>query len=263
MQRRHFLRAVAAGGALALAGCSENATGGTTTAQPDAGSGSNPFGGGESEDVGNGGAGGGGTTPTPAPTPTPAATPDPTTTTQTVEWTATPSPASPRLGDLSVEFADNYRFSMDFSNYDAAAGNIRMVGEYHGQNFHNRASYDGDIVDVWLVGGTQYFATDGYCTPVSGSGGMGLPDVDADDWADTEESKRRLEGWADVTASGEATIDGEAMWRFAVTAGERGNEWDYTYYLSKETGYLRRLETQGIVIEYWDWGNVGPIGAPC
>lgn len=251
MQRRRFLQTVAAAGALGLAGCSQGGagSGGGTTTTPAAG------------DGGSGGTPSGDAGTTQAPTTTTAtgygspSTPTPTQTRTTSE--------APALGDMNVDFADNYRYRIDFSDYAQQPSDMAVTGEWHGSDYHSRVATGGETVDVWQVGGRIYVSSQGQCTAVPDSGSVPVADVDSGEWSDTSATEEQIQAWIDETASGTATIDGERMWVFAVDAGERGNEWSYTYYISAASGHLRRVETQGIVIEYWDWGAVPPISAPC
>ena len=263
MQRRLFLRRIAAGGALALAGCGDgNSLAETTSTTAESG-----------DDVGAGGGtgdgdGAGGTdddgTATGGTGDGSATTAGPTesTPTKTVE-TTTDGPETPTLGSLDVSFENNYRYRMDFSNYQPQPVDLTLNGEWNGGAYHNWMTHQGEEIDIWHVGGTFTMRIDGYCSTFSDETNIPVPDLNSDEWADTSETKAQVSDWADLQASGQTTIDGDQLWVFEVAAGERGNEYAYTYYVSTESGYIRRIETQGIVAEYWDWGAVGPISAPC
>lgn len=263
MQRRRFLQTVTVGGALLLAGCSGGGDPGgqeTTTTTP-----------GDSD--GDGGTGGDTTTAAPPPTtdtPTPSPTPDEqptdagTSAPPAGEPTGTPgSPGNPTLGGTNVQFVDNYRFSVDLSDYEGGATDMTMEGAWHGSDFVTHATVEGQDISVYQVGGTMYLDASGYCTPVQGTGSTPMPDIDAEEWAGTDEAQSQVDAWPDLTATGQTTIDGESVWIFAVDAGDRDNQHAYRYYIGQTSGYLRRAESQGVVIDYWDWGAVDSIQAPC
>ncbi|MEF8776701.1 MAG: hypothetical protein V5A43_09410 [Haloarculaceae archaeon] len=276
MQRRLFLRSVAAGGALALAGCGDgNPLATTTSTTADAGgAGDVETGDGITGDggAGTGGTGDGGTTTVDEPdsgTSGGAGTGGETgdgggsTPTETTEWTPTDSQDVPTLGSLDVPFVNNYRYRMDFSNYNPQPVDMILEGEWHAGDYHNTVDYDQIHGDFYYVGGTIAYQTEGHCASFSDSSQVSIPDVDSEQWADTTDTEEQVSDWADIQASGQTTIDGEQLWVFEIGAGERGNQYAYTYYVSAESGYIRRIESQGLVANYWDWGNVGPISLPC
>ena len=260
MNRRQFLRGVGIASIPLVAGCSEGGPAATTTTGEEDG---NPFGSSDGGDTttatppGGGGAGGGGGTATATPTATPGDT-----TTETAEWTATDTQSAPTLGDVEIAWEGNYRFRLDYNEYEARPVDLVATGAWHGRDFYSEMSHQGTTSSVYEVGGTTYLVAAGHCSPLDGAGSQ-IPDVNMKGFSKTEEKEAQLEQWSDLQATGTTTFDGETVWVFTVEAGARGNEYPITYYVSTQTNYVRRVEVQGIVVEYWDWGNVGPISAPC
>jgi hypothetical protein len=224
---------IAVGGSLALAGCTEGEsdTGDEPTPSPSA-SGDDASGGGESTAE---------PTASPTETPTPAGTDE----------------AGPTLGQLDVAFENTYRFSIDSPDLDGT-----IEGAWDGGNYVSRVSVDGETVETYLVDGDTYIVAGGSCSAVPGSGG-GATGVDTESLANTDETESNVEQFASLTPTGTATIDGETTYVYELRSGQQGLESDVTYYVSATTGRLRRVETQGVTIDYYDWGEVEPITAPC
>jgi hypothetical protein len=312
MQRRRFLHAVAAGGALALAGCSQDesnpfgedtgttpgdggdgavtggdgsdgdgtggngdgasattAGGGTAGDGGDGGSGGTDGGGGDGTDGGSGDGGtdgggsdggtdGGGETTVSDGSGDGSA--EGTETGGDGTQTTVTNLDNPTIRTLDPTFETSFRFRADFSGYADAPDDASMNGAWHGGDFRGEWTAQGQTVEFYSVSNRTYIVADGSCTQLDSypTGG-----VDTEDWVDTEDTEQRFNDLFDRQADGQTTIDGESMYVFELTSTEAGSEYDVTYYLSAATGYLRRVETNGVVLEYYDWGNVGPIQAPC
>ncbi|MEF8839639.1 MAG: hypothetical protein V5A18_09065 [Haloarculaceae archaeon] len=160
-------------------------------------------------------------------------------------------------------FGDDYRYSIDDSNDETRQIDLFLEGEWHRGNFHLNTNYQDASLDIWRVVGRSYVATPEYCTAVPLADADPLRQVDADQRADTSRTREQVASWKVLQAAGRTTVDGEATRVFEVAACERGNEWPVSYYVGAVSRFIGRLETGGIVVEYWDWGNVGPIDAPC
>ena len=252
MERRHFLGGLCIGSVTLLAGCGGGDGNGTTTTA----------GGGDGDGTTTAGNG----TPMDTATDTPA---DGAATTQGADTTSSPdgttpsgTTTGPTLGEVVVGFESNYRFRVDYSDFEEQATNMIVEGTWNGGDMHMEMTYEGQTMEMYHVGGTTYMVAQGECISLDQMGGQ-IPDMNTDEWASTEDQQTHVEDWSDLSPSGQTTIDGESVWIFSVEAGERGNEYPLTYYVSADSGYLRRVEVQGLVIDYWDWGNVGPIDAPC
>jgi hypothetical protein len=244
MHRRAFLSGLVVGGSVVLAGCSggsELGTGSTPTTTDggaaDGGTGSN--GGATSTTVPEDPGGTGGATPTAG------------------------SVAGQTLGEVGVQFENSFGFSVDASQYDGG-GQMQLTGRWHGGDFYSRVKVpDSPAVEVYYVDGTQYVVTSGYCAPSPPSSQIPTSGFDTESWVATDEYEQQTNTYADLAASGTTTIDGEEMYVYEVTPEKTGIDSEHTYYVSVRTGYLRRVETQGLVLEYFDWGAVDPISAPC
>jgi hypothetical protein len=298
MQRRRFLHVVAAGGAVTLAGCSQDGSTpfgeDTDTAAGDSGDGSvfgsdgsdgdgaggdgsgasaTTAGGGTAAD-GGGDGGTGGTETASGGTATATDTAgDGTATATDGDGTATATDPGddgtrttvstiekPTFGELDPTFEPSFRFTADFSGLEDVPNDASMDGAWHGGDFKGQWTAQGQTVVLYSVSNHTYIVADGSCTQLDSYPTQG---VDTEDWVDTQDTEQRFNDLFDREAEGRTTIDGESMYVFELTATEAGTEYDVTYYLSADTGYLRRVETNGVVLKYYDWGNVGPIQAPC
>lgn len=79
---------------------------------------------------------------------------------------------------------------------------------------------------------------------------------------DTEEYESDVEEYATLSPTGTTTIDGEQMYVFELTPEMTGNQETSTYYVSVNSGYLRRVETSDRVLKLHSWGEVEPVEAP-
>lgn len=232
MNRRDFLAAIGVGTAAGLAGC-DGQGGGTPTG---AEGGSNPTPTAQSD--GDGGStpdGSGGSTEAPA--------------------------SSTSLSDVQVQSTDSYRFRIDMSSYEGTDTDLVTAGRYSGGNFVSRATAEGQSYESYLVDGIHYYVAGGECLELGNTNQQ--TNADTGEWAETEDTTSNLQEWADVTATGTTTIDGEEVYVFEVDPDGRDIEYTYTYYISVESGYLRRVETRGLVADYWDWGSAPAVEAPC
>ncbi|MEF8854498.1 MAG: hypothetical protein V5A24_03240 [Haloarculaceae archaeon] len=268
MNRRQFLRGVGIGSLPVLAGCNEDGSGGQTT-DGTGGSGDggdeNIFGDGDGNTQAATPADGGGTTQTATAgdgggTTTEAGTPRDTET-ETTELTPSETATGPTLGAQDITFEDNFRFRIDYSNYDRNPADMSVLGEWNRRDLHLELTYEGDTMDVYYVGNATYLQASGYCGTISV--GDQVPELNPRDWAETNSKQKRIEEWSDLEATGQTTLEGQSVWVYNFRSTVEGEQYEFTYYVSGQSGRLRRVEVQGIVIDYWDWGTVGPISAPC
>lgn len=246
---------IAAGATLGVAGCSgsgdgqDGVNGDTATPSPS-----------PTPEVGTGGTGddSGGSTPTDEVTATPAAE---ATATPTDTATATPTDEAtgdsdvPPLENLDVEFENNYRFSVSIPEMGSP-----ITGAFDDGNFFSVVTAGGEPVTTYVIEGMTYIVADGSCTQVPGSeGGVSGMNLESLADADTVEQDVIGSGSASPVPSGTATIDGARMYVYEL----EDEDTTATYYIDVESPRLRRVETQGTVIDYTDWGAVEPITAPC
>lgn len=242
MQRRRVLQAMAAGTTLTMAGCSGDG-GGDDAANGNATNSSSGGSGNDSD----------GSTPTDGTTeiPTDNASGDG----DGSDDETSRDFDAPTLGSLDVAFENNYRFSVSVPQRGEP-----ITGAFNGGNFYTVVSVDGDTVTTYVIEGTNYVVGDGFCTQVPGSG-VATDGVDVDSLADADTIEQDFTSSeaASLVPSGAATIDGQQMYVYDLEA--EGTT--VTYYIGVENRRLARVETQGTVFDYTDWGTVDPITAPC
>jgi len=231
MRRRQLLAVIGIGATTGLAGC-----GGQDDDTPTATA--------TSED--GGGVVDGTETPTNSPTPANATG-------------GTPTDGSVSVADIDLQTADNYRMRIELSNFQGMEGTATYEGRWHSGNFRTTVTAQGGTSELAHVDGTNYLIGGGECIPMDG----GQSQYDTSQWEESASTAERLEQWADVTATGTDTMDGEEVYVFEVEPEGRSISESFTYYISAATGYTRRVETEGFVAEYWDWGEVEPVEAPC
>lgn len=227
--RRHVLVGVGAAGALALAGCLD----------------------GGAEDPDDAGAGtgddGAGTTETSMGAET-----DPTGT----ETDVTGADADETLERFQQVVRAEDAFAMS-GTFTAENATVDMEGRFDGTNMYLRIEQDGQVFESYRVDGDHYLVSGGRCftDPQQSVEPSGV---------DPENVPERTGELPDVRPVGRTTIDGEAMlvYEFDASEAAAGTEQDVTYYVSADTGYLRRVEGEFGVLDYHSWGDVAAISPP-
>lgn len=136
---------------------------------------------------------------------------------------------------------------------ESADGETQFRGQFSGGDSYWRIEQaDGTVVEQYVVDGDQYLVTDGRCIVGyggdTGVDGMGADRVEEDA---TEQP--------DLTPVGRETIDGEEVRVYEISADD-GEA--LTYYVSVDTGYPRRVESESGTFDFHSWGDVEPIESP-
>ncbi|MCW8173161.1 hypothetical protein D8S78_18695 [Natrialba swarupiae] len=155
-----------------------------------------------------------------------------------------------------VRFENSYAMELSEFEMDDAARTVEITGRYYRGDYYQRSIVDGQEVENYHVDGDHYMVTDGMCIEGSGSEGP-IGDVDADETADFESHEDLTGTHPELEAVGTESIDGEEMTVFEIDDGE-----PITYYVSVETGYLRRAEFEDGTMDFHSWGDVDPIETP-
>lgn len=160
----------------------------------------------------------------------------------------------------TVRFADSYAFEATLQ--DGGAGQEqRLTGRVHGPNTYFQMEEGGGGPDeVYVIDGEMYVIDGNQCIVVSEDGdGAETPDVDRGE-IEAETHEERAEDHPNVERTGTTTVDGEDVHVFEVSPDDRDET--VTYYVSDETGYVRRVETGSGTIDFDSWGEVDPIEPP-
>jgi hypothetical protein len=107
---------------------------------------------------------------------------------------------------------------------------------------------DDPASEFYSVDGTQYVVSGGQCF-ITGQREDAAPARIDDD----------REAYADLSPSGRDTIDGQDVFVYDLPAEDGGSP---TYYVSTETGYPVRFESNDSTFSFHSWGDVDPITAP-
>lgn len=190
---------------------------------------------------------GDGSTPTDAPTETPG---DDETPTETPDGNGD----GPAFGEW-IQGGDSFAIEM-VSESPETDGEVTMQGRFHGGNSYWSMEFQGQTIESYTVDGDDYLVMGGTCFLNPGDQQQPYDpedDYDPGGWDDD------VEEYSGLTPDGTATIDGEEMYVYRLS--DAGVD-QITYYVSVESGYLRRVEFPGGHIDYHSWGEVDPIEAP-
>ncbi|MEY7850333.1 hypothetical protein AB7C87_14175 [Natrarchaeobius sp. A-rgal3] len=156
-----------------------------------------------------------------------------------------------------IEFANSYAITMRFSELDGTEGEVEMNGRFYQGDYYQEMTVDGRVMETYLVDGDDYVVTDEMCMKNPAPEADPAEDAGPSENAYVENHEDRAGEHANVEAVGTDTIDGEEMYVFEIDESET-----ITYYVSTETGYLRRIEIEAGTIDYHSWGEIDPIDPP-
>lgn len=179
------------------------------------------------------------------PTDTPAGTEAP---------TETPGDDGPPLGEW-IQGYDSFAMEMVANPADADE-ELVMEGRVHQGDMYWRMDYQGQTMESYTVDGDEYLVIEGTC--FLDPGDQQQP-YDPGETYDPGAWEDDVEAYDDLRPTGTETIDGEPMYVYQYS-DEQGGE--VTYYVSQDTGYIRRVTFETGRIDYHSWGDVEPIEPP-
>lgn len=153
-------------------------------------------------------------------------------------------------------FVDNFAVDAEFTDPESGTSGT-MTTRYNGENYYQRIALDGttETFEIYAIEGDRYVVIDGQSC-FRNPGASMTPDTGVESDAETYGEQPD----PDVRPTGTTQIDGKRMFVFEVSVEKGGQA--VRLYVSEETGYLRRVETEGITLDYYDWGAVDPITPP-
>jgi hypothetical protein len=159
----------------------------------------------------------------------------------------------------SARFADSYAFEMRSLE---TGETLRWSGRIDGEDSYMRMEDEGGVMEFYSISDETYIVQDGGCFRMRPGESEGVEGGDVD-----EPNMGAHEGEAaahpELEAVGRDTIDGEEVYVFELSASEAAeHDGAVTYYVSVETGYLRRVESEGTAMDFHSWGDVDPIEPP-
>lgn len=158
-----------------------------------------------------------------------------------------------RFGDV-VRFEDS--FAVESSFEDEQGNQVSTTGRFHQGNFYYRVDMDQQTMELYNVNGERYLVYGG------GESCMRDPSQQIDPSSgglDPDTYQSDISEYSEITSTGRTTIDGEEMYIFEFQPQQNNQT---TYYVSVDTGYIRRMENQNTIINFHSWNNVDPINQP-
>lgn len=159
----------------------------------------------------------------------------------------------------SARFADSYAFEMRSLETGETLG---WSGRVDGEDSYMRMEDNGGVMEFYSVGGETYTVQDGGCFLMRPGEFEGTEGEDVDE-PDVGVHEGEAAAHPELEAVGRDTIDGEEVYVFELSASETAeHDGAVTYYVSVETGYLRRVESEDTAMDFHSWGDVDPIEPP-
>ncbi|WP_336364404.1 hypothetical protein [Halalkalicoccus salilacus] len=159
----------------------------------------------------------------------------------------------------SARFADSYAYEMRSLETGEPSG---WSGRVDGEDSYMRMEDEGGVMEIYSIDDETYVIQDGGCFLVRSGEFEGTEGEDVDE-PDVEAHEEEAAAHPELEAVGRDTIDGEEVYVFELSASEAAEHDDaVTYYVSVETGYLRRMESEDTAVDFHSWGNVDPIEPP-
>ncbi|MFB6200854.1 MAG: hypothetical protein ABEI98_02475 [Halorhabdus sp.] len=186
----------------------------------------------------------------------------PTTTTEPTSTITTQSDESPTDEDPGPTFGtlfafeDSYAVEGTFSDPESGTTG-RMTGRHHGRDVYQRIELaeTGDSFELYVIDDDEYVVLNDetcFLNPGTSMRPDASVDGDAKEYGDIADP--------DIRPSGATRIDGMRVQVFEVTSQDVDEP--ITLYVSASTGYLRRVETETVRLDYHRWGDVDPISPP-
>lgn len=165
--------------------------------------------------------------------------------------------SSSSSGGGNVQYEESFVVEM-FSESPETDQETTVVVRVNGQNAH--WTFEGQQeIDFYAVDGDVYQVVSGQCF-------KGTEQADAPEVGPAPKPGEEWDPTADLPGEpdGRETIDGEEMLVFTY---DPDTDTVYegmavTAYVSADTNYLRRIESEAWRIDYHSWGEVDPIEAP-
>lgn len=163
--------------------------------------------------------------------------------------------------DETVQFGEVIRFADAFAfEYEGTTDGERVTGSGRvaGEDSHWEMAGDDGVWEMYLIGQDLYIVENGQCFRMS------QEEHDQDqEVGDPEAPEEEVEEHPELESVGRETIDDEEMYVFELAPDESTHQdTTVTYYVSVETGYLRRMEYDDTVMDFHSWGEVDEIEPP-
>jgi hypothetical protein len=150
----------------------------------------------------------------------------------------------------SVSTGNEFAFEAELKDEESTT-----TGRHYQGDTYVRFETEQGTGEYYEVDDNQYliWVDEGMCIKNPGSE---MSPSEEESEVDTDEYESDVQEYASLSPSGTTTIDGEEMYIFEPPEEEA------TYYVSVNSGYLRRVETSRRVVDLHSWGDVEPIETP-
>lgn len=157
----------------------------------------------------------------------------------------------------AVRTSDSYAYEMAL---EMDGEPVEWIGRVHGEDSYMRLEGDEGVMETYVIGDESYWVEGDECFLMSD--GVAHENPEAKDLEDPD-LEDDTEDHPELESAGTDEIDGEPVYVFELSAEEdAGIDEDTTYYVSAETGYIRRIELEDGVMDFHSWGEVDPIEPP-
>ena len=159
----------------------------------------------------------------------------------------------------AIAFADSYAYEGEFTD-EQTGQEFRMEGRVAGGDSYMRMDGQDGLMEIYAIEGETFFVEDEQqCFAMPGA----EPAEEGPDDVEVGTHEEEVGAHPELEAVGRDEIDGEEVYVFELTAEEAtAHDDEVTYYVSVETGYLRRVEADDAVIDFHSWGEVDSIEPP-
>ncbi len=157
----------------------------------------------------------------------------------------------------AVQMGESFAFESEFETEEAQG---TATGRYYEDDIYYHVETQEQTVEVYEIDDETYvvFVDEDMC--VKNPGEEMKPDSGGEGEANPDEYEADVNDYPEITPKGTTTIDGETVYIFEIT--DEDTEMTVTYYVSVETGYIRRVETQDGVVDLHSWDDVDPVQPP-
>jgi len=163
--------------------------------------------------------------------------------------------SNPNLGESFVA-ADGFAFDGEVEGEQQAS----ISGRFSRGDSYIRFESEEAEGEFYLVGDNQYLVTssggESFCIQNPDRTPPGEGQIDPGEYEST------VSEHSDVTPTGTTTIDGEGVYVYEFDSSTAGQSGTVTYYVSVNSGYIRRVETEQSTFNFHSWNDVDPIEGP-
>lgn len=163
----------------------------------------------------------------------------------------------PQFGE-SVRTTDSYTYEAEL---EIDGEWVEWSGRVHGEDSYMRLEGDEGTRESYVIGDANYWVEGEECFLMDQDGAT-HESPDTEDLEDPDFEDETTEH-AELEAARTDEIDGEQVYVFELVAADDAVvDEDTTYYVSVETGHIRRVEFEAGTMDFYSWGEADPIEPP-